>query len=216
MKEKIFLIHGLFMHGIVMQAMESRLEKLGYEVHTFSYRSVKNQLSENADALAEFVAAHHVVGGKNHFVGHSLGGLLIRLLYAKAPSYFSGRIVTLGTPHQGSEVAKRVAEDIHKSILGGSYENALDGDLPTWDGAVELGSIAGNKCIGIGMALDDLAKPNDGTVTVAETHLSGETDHVQLPLSHTALVYSKRAVKQTHHFLQHGYFASIGKNDELQ
>ncbi len=206
MREKLFLIHGLFMHGTIMQYMQRHLDKYGYDVQVFSYRTITRSLHQNAELLVEFIRQQYQHNETCHFVGHSLGGLLIRLAYELSPEYFTGRIVTAGTPHNGSEVAHRVASDIHLNILGGAYEDALDGDLPSWQGKVELGSIAGNKCIGIGMALRDLEKPNDGTVTVAETQLANQTDHIELPLSHTALVYSKRVIQQTDYFLQNGQF----------
>ncbi len=206
MKEKLFLIHGLFMHGTIMQYMQRHLEKCGYDVQVFSYRTVSRPLHHNAELLVDFIKEKRQANDTCHFVGHSLGGLLIRLAYELSPEDFTGRIVTVGTPHNGSEVAHRVAHDIHLGILGGAYEDALDGDLPAWDGKVELGSIAGNKCIGIGMALRDLEKPNDGTVTVTETKLINQTDHIELPMSHTALVYSKQVIQQTDYFLQNGKF----------
>ncbi len=205
-KERIILIHGLFMHAIVMQYLDRQLTKLGYEVNCFSYQSVKNSMAENTEELVAFVQKHYQQGEICHFVGHSLGGLLIRLAYEREPKFFTGRIVTLGTPHNGSLVAERVANDINRSILGGSYTHALDGELPEWRGEVQLGSIAGSKCIGIGMALKDLPKPNDGTVSVVETQLNNQTDSLSLPLSHTALVYSKRVVKAINYFLENGYF----------
>lgn len=209
-KPKLFLIHGLFMHGHIMKYMAIQLTKCGYDVHTFSYKSIGKPMAENAAALIDFIRENSNTDETCHFVGHSLGGLLIRLAYQQAPDLFTGRVVTLGTPHNGSLVARRVASDIHAAILGGAYENALDGDLPPWTGAVELGSIAGTKCIGIGMALPDLEKPNDGTVSVAETQLTTQADSVNLPLSHTALVYSYRAVAQVDQFLSNGQFDKTG------
>ncbi|PIE45462.1 MAG: acetyltransferase [Gammaproteobacteria bacterium] len=206
MRETIFLIHGIFFHGRMMCYMENRLNQCGYRVCTFSYPTVRRSLLENARSLIQFVELNRDTDGVNHFVGHSLGGLLIRRAYHLEPDNFSGRIVTLGTPHNGSLVARRVAHDIHKAILGGAYDDGLDGELPVWPGRVELGSIAGNQCIGIGMALKALEKPNDGTVAVNETQLQHQTDHIQLPLSHTALIYSKRAVVQTNYFLKNGRF----------
>lgn len=205
-KEKIFLIHGLFMHGVVMQFMQRQLQRRGYEVVVFSYRSVYRPLADNADALVDFVKQHSDDSESKHFVGHSLGGLLIRLAYERAPQLFNGRIVTIGTPHNGSEVAERVAKSLHNAVLGGAFKEALDGDLPPWQGEVQLGSIAGSKSIGIAMAMPDLPCPNDGTVTVAETRLAGQTDHASVTLSHTAMLYSKRVVNLTDAFLQHGHF----------
>lgn len=206
MTAQVFLIHGLFMHGAMMQYLHRQLSKQGYQVESFSYRSTQYPLQQNAEYLVEFIKQKRHHDGICHFVGHSLGGLLIRLAYELSPEDFNGRIVTLGTPHNGSEVAKRVANDIAFNLLGKAYKAALDGDLPPWQGRVELGSLAGNKCIGIGMALRDLEKPNDGTVTVAETQLPHQSDHIQLPLSHTAMLYSKRVAAQTAHFLKTAHF----------
>lgn len=206
MAAQVFLVHGLFMHGVVMSYLAAQLKKRGYQTEVFSYPSLKYQLSDNAERFVRFVERHQDAERVCHFVGHSLGGLLIRLAYEKKPLVFTGRIVTIGTPHAGSEVARRVAKDLHQSLLGGAYLSALDGDLPAWQGEVELGSIAGNRCLGIAMAMRNLEKPNDGAVTVKETYLAKQTDHAQVALSHTALIYSKRVVQLTHRFLQQGRF----------
>ncbi len=209
MKEKVFLIHGLFMSGTMMRYMEKQLKQRGYEVAVFSYQTVKRPLRENAELLADFIQQHQqpdCSGQVSHFVGHSLGGLLIRLAYELVPESFTGRIVTLGTPHVGSHVAHRVASKFYRGILGDAYENALDGNLPQWQGNVELGSLAGSKCIGIGMFLQGLEKPNDGTVSVAETQVQRQTDCAVIPVSHTALIFSKRAIEQVDAFLKSGHF----------
>lgn len=206
MKAKLFLVHGIFMHGYIMQYMEQKLKQRGYAVYSFSYRSVRRSLKENAQLLIDFVHENSQLSDVCHFVGHSLGGLLIRQAYALYPPCFTGRIVTLGTPHNGSEVAKRVVNDLHEMIIGGAFDYALDGQLPPWLGQVELGSIAGDKCIGLGGVFKSLEKPNDGTVAVRETQLSQQSDHIILPLSHTAMVYSAQTVQQVDYFLRHGHF----------
>ncbi|PID58487.1 MAG: acetyltransferase [Gammaproteobacteria bacterium] len=203
---KLFLIHGLFVSGSIMAYLRVQLEKCGYDVKVFSYKSVGNSLHENAGLLVDFVQQHRQAGETCHFVGHSLGGLLIRLAYEIAPALFTGKIVTIGSPHNGSLVAKRVAEDIHRAVLGGAYDNALDGEMPAWRGEVPLGSIAGTKSIGVGMAMRDLPRPNDGTVSVSETQLANQSDHLIIDLSHTALIYSSRVVSQVDAFLQNGTF----------
>jgi len=37
---KIIILHGLYMHGLVMQPLSQRLRKLGYETQVISYNSV--------------------------------------------------------------------------------------------------------------------------------------------------------------------------------
>lgn len=213
MKEKVFLVHGIFAHAMVMTSLRHRLIDCGYDVYSFSYRSVRREMGDNAERLVDFVKANSETDIPRHFVGHSLGGLLIRLAYELSPDCFNGRIVTLGTPHNGSLVAERLVNNVHDNVLGGAYEDALDGDLPAWTGAVELGSIAGNTPVGIGLIIPDLEKPNDGTVTVRETQLPNQTDHIELPLSHTALIYSKRAAAQVDAFLRHGRFLHAVNNE---
>lgn len=205
-KPQIFLIHGLFMHGHIMKYMQTKLTQSGYDVHCFSYKTVSRPLRDNAALLIEFVRANRQTGDVCHFVGHSLGGLLIRLAYELSPELFTGRIVTVGTPHNGSVIAERVAKDLHDKILGGSFPKALDGNLPAWQGEIELGSIAGDKSIGLGFAFTALEQPNDGTVAVSETQLHNQTAHLVLPLSHTALIYSKRVCVQIDCFLRTGQF----------
>ena len=206
MREKVFLIHGLFMHGVIMQYMRNQLSALGYDVYTFSYKTTKKNLRDNAQLLVEFIQKQQSDHDVCHFVGHSLGGILIRLAYESAPEYFTGRIVTLGTPHNGSKVAQHIVQRLPVNILGGAYEDALDGDLPPWKGEVDLGSIAGTKGLGIGLALSDLDQPNDGTVAWSETQLTHQKDSISFPLTHTALIYSKKVVEQTDHFLRYGRF----------
>jgi len=49
--------------------------------------------------------------------------------------------------------------------------------------------------------------PNDGKVSVAATHCPGESDHITLPVAHTAMIYTRPVVDQVAHFLRHGQFA---------
>ncbi len=203
--EKIILIHGLFFHGSLLFYADNKLEKFNYDVLRFSYKTTTKTMTENADLLIKFVQENTVPGETVHFVAHSLGGILVRKAYQKNPQMFTGRIVTLGTPHQGSLVAK-TAQKIHERILGGSFKDALDGNIPKWDGKVDLGSIAGSANIGIGQVFNKLEQPSDGTVSVSETKLENMTDHIQIKTSHTTLLYSKMAFHQIDYFLQNGKF----------
>ena len=45
-----------------------------------------------------------------------------------------------------------------------------------------------------------------GVVTVEETRLEGATDHLVVPLSHTALHFSRAVARQVQHFLRDGRF----------
>ncbi|MFC3440913.1 hypothetical protein ACFOKF_06830 [Sphingobium rhizovicinum] len=48
--------------------------------------------------------------------------------------------------------------------------------------------------------------PNDGKVSVAATHVAGQSDHLTLPIAHTAMIYSQPVADQVTHFLREGRF----------
>lgn len=203
-RESIILVHGLWMKGAEMSLLRWRLRRVGYRVYQFSYRSVARELGENARRLHEFV--RQVEGETVHFVGHSLGGLVVRRLFHDFPEQRSGRIVTLGSPHAGSYVANRLSRSgLMRKMLGCSL-TPLSGELFPWHSERELGSIAGSLSVGAGWFVRDLAKPNDGTVAVEETRLAGMTDHCVVHASHMGLLFSRIAAGQVIYFLRHGHF----------
>jgi hypothetical protein len=76
----------------------------------------------------------------------------------------------------------------------------------TWNGTRDLGVIAGDRAFGMGRLIGPLPKPNDGTVTVAETRLPGATDHIVLPVTHLSMLWSGDVAEQVIAFLRDGHF----------
>lgn len=206
MQPKLFLVHGLFFRGSWLGYMRHRLASLGYGVHCISYPSTGSDTHANAMRLIRCAEQHSTPAETRHFVGHSLGGLVIRCACTLRPNLFTGRVVTLGTPHTGSSTAVTIRHRLHPAILGKSYASGLDGNLPPLPEGIELGSLAGSRGIGVNNLLHTLPAPNDGTVAVAETVLHGATDHIVLPVTHTEMVYSRAVREQIDCFLQNGHF----------
>ena len=199
------LVHGLWMNGLEMLLLRRRLQKRGYRVYQFRYRTVGRDLKENAERLNNYLNKY-VAGETVHWVAHSLGGLVVRRLLADFPGQRPGRVVTLGSPHQGSYVAHRASRSgLLRRLLGSSLP-ALLGELPRWDGQRELGSLAGTLSMGVGWIFRGLPRPNDGTVALVETRLEGLSDHLALHLSHFSMLLSSDTAFQVDHFLQHGRF----------
>lgn len=202
----VILLHGLHMHAWAMKPFAALLKEQGFTVDTFGYYSVWQTLPQHAAALNRFVETGRYGGGPLHFVGHSLGGLVLRHFAAAHPDKVSGRIVTLGTPHCGSMAAERVRSmGLGTSLLGGSYRYALDGAAPPLPPGIELGSIAGSKPQGLGRMLG-LHGSQDGTVLVGETRCPGMGGHIVLPVSHSGMIFSRTVAEQTAHFLRRGRF----------
>ena len=203
--EAVVLIHGLWMPALVMVLLARRLRRAGWATFRFAYSSRHATLRENAAALAVFVRRIDVP--RVHFVAHSLGGLLLMQLLKDYPDLPPGRVVLLGTPYRGSHVAMRLSHHAWgRWLCGLSLDGALLGDGPRWTGGRELGIIAGNLPIGAGWIISGLAKPNDGTVAVAETMVAERSDAITLPVTHSGLVFSTAVARQVVGFLNTGSF----------
>lgn len=210
--ECVVLLHGMWRSALAMKPLEWHLEEQGYLVINESYSSLSYTIPELADmAVGGGLAACRERGlVRVHFVTHSLGGILVRQ-YAKG-RIVPGleRVVMLGPPNQGSQVA-----DYYGSIdfLDGLRPQVMDG-LRTDENSVtaalgpvhfELGIIAGtvNRRA---MIPGFPQEPGDGTVSVAETVVPGMVDFLQMPTTHTFMIWNPQVMDQVVHFLQLGEF----------
>jgi pimeloyl-ACP methyl ester carboxylesterase len=166
---------------------------------------VHSVVEETAVALSRFVSA---IGAQEvHYVGHSLGGLVILRMCADYPDERPGRIVLLGPPYGICHVAQRVAQvPLARHLLGQSMEALCSLGPPCPEGR-EVGVIAGNLSMGIGHWLfPGPPGEDDGTVRVDETYIPGMKDHLVLRVSHMGLVLSSQAAGQVCTFLTTGAF----------
>jgi pimeloyl-ACP methyl ester carboxylesterase len=202
----IVTVHGLWMGGAAMGVLRRRLEPLGFTVHEFSYSSITCSLGDCTDALAEFV--ERIPGDTVHFVGHSLGGVLICALLERALPTRMGRVVCLGSPFRGSKTAARLMRWPGGRHLVGKclVDVNARGGFGAWRAGVEVGCIAGRLPFGVGRLVGPFPDPNDGTVAVDETMIAGLADHIVLPVSHVALLWSARVAAQVEHFIERGRF----------
>lgn len=204
--EAVVLIPGLWMPALVMGLLARRLRRAGWAAAVFAYPSRHAATRQNAARLAAFLET--VDAPVVHFVAHSLGGLVLTQLLQDYPGQRPGRAVMLGTPYQGSYVARRLSRHgWGRWLCGLSLEGALLGDGPHWPEGRELGVIAGSMPIGVGWVIPGLPRPHDGSVAVAETRVPGQTEQLILPVSHTAMLFSTVVARQTAAFLAAGKFS---------
>jgi 8-oxo-dGTP pyrophosphatase MutT (NUDIX family) len=207
--ESVVVAHGLWMPGVETLLLRRRLDAVGFRSQLFRYRTVSDDLDENAAALARCV--ERTPGDTVHVVGHSLGGVVaVYMLQTRRPAR-AGRVVCLGSPLRGTHSGMRLARfRWGAGLTGRSIGDLLArGGLEPWSGTTDLGVIAGDLPLGFGLLLGPLPKPHDGVVAVEETRLEGATDHLVVSLSHLALVLSRRVAAETAHFLRHGRFERI-------
>lgn len=203
--EPVVLVHGLWMHGALMQWMARRIAHAGFVTHCFTYPSVRLTMSENARRLALFAQG---LGEKRiHFVGHSLGGLLIARMLSETHSFDAGRVVLIGSPFADSYAARVLSRvRVGRAAVGASVAEWLQGTRPDLS-RYDVGVIAGNRAVGLGMMVTrGLKEPHDGTITVAETRVPGARDQVVLNVSHSEMVVSALVARHVSEFLRRGQF----------
>lgn len=211
--ETVVLVHGLWMNGLELSMLGHRLRhEHGYDVRTFSYPTMSGAAAGICRDLAAFAAG--VAGGERvHFVGHSLGGVLVyRMLVECGAGRFDGNAVLLGAPLNGCKAARGAAQfPMLKPLLGPHVMNELADPPPrAWSGPNAVGVIAGTLRMGTGQFFAHFDEDNDGTVAVSETRIPGLADHLVLPHSHFGMLYARDVAAQVAHFLRSGRFADGG------
>ncbi len=208
MPETVILLHGIWMPALVMGLLARRLRRCGYRTAVFGYHSLTQTLENDAGQLAGFIREQGDT--PVHLVGHSLGGLVILQALQDNPGLVNGRIVLLGSPVQGSVVARRLYRYRGlRWLLGRSAEGVLLEGGPAWQGHLPLGVIAGNRPVGIGQLTGGLAGENDGTVMVAETRLEHASATIQVNTTHTGLMLSREVAFEVCSFLKEGRFTLL-------
>ena len=203
----VVLLHGLWMPGIVMHPMGSRLAARGYRTHLFDYASRRRPIEAHAERLVRFV--REVAGeAPVRFVGHSFGGLVALAALARPDAPVAAGVVLLGAPVLGCLAGRRLALAAPgRWMLGESRPHWQERRVAKWDGRAPLGVIAGNRpSIGLGRLTGRLPGVNDGVVRLEETTVEGMTERIVLPVGHTELIFSARVESQTAQFLAHGKF----------
>jgi pimeloyl-ACP methyl ester carboxylesterase len=202
------LVHGLWQSGLELFVMRRRLQADGtMRAVFFSYPTTVGSMSNHVRRLIECARAHK--SERLHFVGHSLGGLVILRALQVTDDLPPGRAVLLGAPVQGSRTAQSLARiPIVRTLLGGALrEECVDWSPREWSGRREVGVIAGSMGYGVGRLFANLDQVHDGTVLVEETRLPGAKDHIVVNATHTGLLVSAEVAEQTRHFLEHGNFS---------
>jgi pimeloyl-ACP methyl ester carboxylesterase len=213
-QDGVVLLHGISRTARSFRKMQTALEGCGFAALNLDYASRRNALEALAEdihpAIQRFTEG---VDGSVHFVCHSMGGLLARVYIARHRPKRLGRVVMLGTPNSGSEIADRLRHlGPYRAFFGpagqqlGTQRNeAIKALFPPVN--YPVGIIAGDRSI-YPITSAFLPKPHDGRVSVANTKLDGMADHIVIRTSHPWLVRHRVAIAQTIAFLKAGKFGS--------
>ncbi len=193
----VLLLHGIWNARAWVGPLAWRCAR-GFQVHAFGYSSVFGGPDVAVPQLLERLAD----AGPLSLVGHSLGGLLALEALRRNPQLPVQRVVCLPL----RAVVRTLVVRARLGPGSGPQQRAAADGLPDWQGRAEVGLIAGSVPHGLGSLLGAIDDASDGTVALAETRLPGLADHCVVRTSHSGLVVSPDAARQTAHFLRHGRF----------
>jgi pimeloyl-ACP methyl ester carboxylesterase len=198
----VVLAAGLWVPGMAMALLGARLGRHGYSTHVFHY-SGRDSLEGNVERLLRHARAH----GRAHFVGHSLGGVLVFDALNAHPELEVATAVLIGAPVRGCLAGRRLAVSrFGRWMMGATAPRWGERDA-TWRRPEPLGIIAGTLPIGLGWMTGRLPGASDGVVRVDETLVEGMAQQVSVPCAHSALITSRRVAGLVGHFLAAGRFA---------
>jgi pimeloyl-ACP methyl ester carboxylesterase len=211
--EVVFLLHGLGRSRFAMRVLASRLEDAGFFVYNIGYPSINKTPEEILENISQQIDASLPETNQTvHFVGHSLGGLLIRAYLEKTNIKNLGSVVLMGTPNKGTTLVDNYRDSWWMQMLGPAAL-ALSTDENSFPNSIgrpyyPVGIIAG--IYGDNDNEDILPGDDDGLVPLESTKIDGMTDFIAIETSHYMMRYNQEVADQAIMFLRHGRFKEGG------
>ena len=172
------------MPGAAMALLVARLARAGYRPRVFSYRG-RSSFEANVERLAAFSKQQ-----PSHFIGHSLGGVLVLEMLNRHPEVEARSALLLGAPVRGCFAGRRFGRHRPGRWMMGACGPLWEEREAAWRRDVPLGVIAGTRPRPMGRAFGSLPGENDGVVCVSETTVDGMAARALVPQGHSLLIVS--------------------------
>jgi pimeloyl-ACP methyl ester carboxylesterase len=201
----VILVPGLWNPTGVLWPLAARLRRAGYAPRIFDYRG-RASLDGNVERLARF--ARETLGSRAaHFVGHSLGGVLVLETLNRHPDIAVASALLIGSPVRGSFAGRRFGRTRFGRWMLGQSAPWWEERSARWSRAAPLGVLAGSVEIGLGrISGGRLPGVNDGVVRVEETAVEGVAVSRVVPQPHSWMPVSPGVARMAETFLRTGSF----------
>lgn len=209
-QECVVLLHGYLRSNKCMSFLEEKLGDAGYKVQNLSYPSTKYSIStlsrEHVGPRIE-----HADCDKIHFVGHSMGGIVLRHYLSENKLENLGHVVLITAPNGGSELVNSIQNNealswvlmgpaVHEIAVNSEFLKSLP--LPYYN----VGIITASKSLNPITSLFILDGGDDGTLTIESMKLQNMTDIINLSATHTMVISHPEISTQVESFLKKGRF----------
>lgn len=213
-KEFVFLLHGLGRGRSIMEPLQERLQKAGFETQIIGYQSLRRTPDEILhDATRQIDSLLPKKKQIVHFVGHSLGGLVIRAYLDSHRIQNLGNVVLIGSPNKGTPFVDRF-RDSWWLKLAGTVATSLGTDEKSFPRTLRPPYYPVGVIAGITTTFnneDFIPGEDDGIVPVESTKVDGMTDFILLQVSHSSLPRNEEVANQTIEFLRNKKFLNMTK-----
>lgn len=214
----VIALHGILRSSKSWDAMRHVLEPDGYHFVAIDYPSTQRTISQFADQLQSVIESLEGIE-KIHFVVHSMGGLVVRRWCQSYSDPRIGRLVMIGTPNAGAEIATMLRQNLLFRTIFGPAGQELVAEPDNFTATLpvppfEFGVIAGAR--GIEEGFNPLIPgDDDGIVTVNSARLAGATDSYTVRCLHSFQCWNPDAMQATRRYLQTGAFRESGEREPI-
>lgn len=215
----VVALHGILRSSKVWNSLKQELEPDGITVAAVDYPSTQQPITAFADQLQELLSSLHGVE-RIHLVVHSMGGLIVRAWCQRYSDPRLQRLVMIGTPNRGAEIASMLRENpIFQFVFGPAGQQLVHEtqdefirQLPT--PPMEFAVIAGSR--GHQDGFNPLIPgDDDGIVTTESARLPGAVDYLPVKVLHSFLPLSSEVVSATRRFLVTGALRESGVREPI-
>lgn len=201
--EVVILLHGLGLSSYTLLYIEHSLAADGYATINIDYPSRGYCIDELLSIVDGLITTHNGpldVYDKVHFVGHSLGGILARVLALRYAGNNLGSCIALSSPNRGSSLAVWLGKcRLIRAYFGPALFD-LNPDSLFITSLTDIPSryslIAGTKSSFTFFGWR-FHSENDGTVAIEEMIPNGLDERFvyRLDASHSSMLFNKGVMK---------------------
>ena len=208
---------------ILSHGFNKSSEDMAYLGDGLSYHGINNVIvnlpttfGSLSDCLNSLHAQIYDITKKHNinFIGHSMGGLIIRSYINKWKLENVNRCIFIATPHLGSKLAKISGcipfyENIFKPIK--NLKSSIENEYLLTNKNIEIGLIIGHKN---NTVLGNIFLPaeSDGRVEIKSALSSDAKDAIILPYGHKEIHRKEETLNQVKCFLLNGIFHKNNRN----